>query len=146
MGILKIMQILNGVIIVLFGLGCAEDVTQARMPPRSILTYPSFTGEIEVENRSQFPYTQLYFHQERDIDLETLDNLLLEPLNPDEILRVEVIDTQYITAIRPRVEGGPLWRVQSARPVVFYATESDPTPRLWIVDQGFIVIDALSRE
>lgn len=129
----------------LLSLGCADDLNQSRAPLLEAVPYPSFTGEIEVENRSQFPYTELYFHQERDDDLATLDNLLSEPLAPTETLKVEITDTQYITAIRPRVEGGPLWRVQSARPVVFYAAEDDPTPRLWIVDQGFIVIDALSR-
>ena len=127
------------------GLGCADDPTPQRAPLMMVIPYPSYAGEIEVENRSQFPYTELYFHQERDVDLTTQENLLPEPLAPDELITLEVTDAQYITAIRPRVEEGPLWRVQSARPVVFYATPDEPTPRLWIVDQGFIVIDALSR-
>jgi hypothetical protein len=133
--------------------GCSDD--SGLEPPPVNINYPSFIGVLEVENRSQFPYTELYLHQgatlaedpgedsEEDSEV-TKENLLTTPLNPNEVISVEVVASQYITAIRPRVSGGPLWRVRSDRPVTFYVSDEVPQPRLWILDQGFIVIDALS--
>ena len=123
--------------------GCSDD--PGLEPPPVNINYPSFIGSIEVENRSQFPYTELYLHQGSTLEEDSEVNLLLtKPLNPNEVIPVEVTASQYITAIRPRVSGGPLWRVRSDRPVTFYMSDEVPQPRLWILDQGFIVIDALS--
>ena len=129
--------------------GCSDD--SGLEPPPVNINYPSFIGSIEVENRSQFPYTELYLHQGSTLeegsgeDSEVAkENLLTTPLNPNEVISIEVVASQYITAIRPRVSGGPLWRVRSDRPVTFYMSDEVPQPRLWILDQGFIVIDALS--
>ena len=131
------------------GGGCSDD--SGLEPPPVNINYPSFIGSIEVENRSQFPYTELYLHQGATLAEDsgegselTKENLLTTPLNPNEVISIEVVASQYITAIRPRVSGGPLWRVRSDRPVTFYMSDEVPQPRLWILDQGFIVIDALS--
>ena len=111
-----------------------------------VLNYPVYMGEITVENRSQFEFTALYFHQTSRFNRVETSNLLMKPLEPGGAIVIEVSPSQYITAFRPRVEQGPLWKIQSDQAVSFYLEEGDPLPRLWILDQGFMVIDSLSKD
>ena len=117
-----------------------------------------YVGEITVINKSQFTYNELYLHQFVNEELLSETNLIPDRLEPNETIQIEVDGAQYITAIRPRVDGGPLWKVKSAREVSFYTNrtpDSDSTednlieapiiPTLWILDQGFMVLDALTK-
>ena len=132
---------------------CADEQFTPEWETPDLSIYSVYVGEIDIENRSQFPYTQLYLHPNQHHDFMMNDNLLSTPFNPGDRLKIQVVGAQYVTAFRPRVEGGPLWRIQSTRPVSFYTRDPidnqnvpNQTPSLWLLDQGFLVIDALSDQ
>ena len=132
-------------ILSLYVMGCAQGDDGVNMTMDRPIPYPVYQGEIEIENRSQFDFTALYFHSSPNQERLPSDNILDSVFEPGEVIQVEIQGPQYMTAIRPRVDRGPLWKIQSTQPVNFYAKEGDPKPQLWILDQGFMVIDTLSR-
>ena len=126
-------------------IGCADEGSELT-PFEPIKEYPIYTGELIVENQSQFEFTALYFHRTPRLSRMESSNLLITPFLPGESIIVNVAQDQYITAFRPRVEQGPLWKIQSEQAVSFYKEEDDMPPRLWILDQGFMVIDSASKD
>ena len=126
-------------------MGCADEGNDPTFF-EPINEYPIYTGELIVENQSQFEFTALYFHRTPRLSRVESPNLLMASFLPGESIIVSVAQNQYITAFRPRVEQGPLWKIQSEQTVSFYREEGDTPPRLWILDQGFMVIDSASKD
>ena len=73
------------------------------------------------------------------------ENRLQIDLKVGERIQLTVGESQYITAFRPRVNRGPLWKIQSTDQVRFYHQPEDEIPRLWLLDHGFLVIDSWSK-
>lgn len=132
-------------VIFLFSLGgCSEDSTVALIE-ESPIDYPIYYGRILVKNQSQFDYLELYAYPSSSAPLRPEDNLIRDVFRSGEQMTIEVGESQYLTAIRPRVEDGPLWKIKTNQPVTFYKEEGGELPQLWILDQGFMVIDPLSE-
>ena len=107
--------------------GCADSGE-----PVSDLVYE---GPLIVYNRSQFTYTGLYLYPKNLFNAQ--NNLLNQPLQPEERVTIYLRANRHIGASRPKVVNGRDWLISSAEPLTFYRTQ----PEIWILDNTFILYD-----